>query len=386
MNNFIFDMPTKLYFGENSVENIKTVDKLGKKILLVYGKTSAKKSGLYDKIASILKERGAEIVDLAGVEYNPSLELVEKGIDICKKENIDFVFALGGGSVIDTAKAVALGAVVEDNIWNYFSGKTFDTEPLPIGVVLTLPATGSETSPVTIVADKKKKIKGACSNPKLRPVFSILDPTVTYTLPKYQVACGAVDIFSHMFERYFTPTKDVELTDRLLEAGMKNVVQNALASVKDLDNYKYRSELMLTGALAHNDALSMGRVGDWGIHTLERIISGYYNNAHGEGLACLIPAWTKVAYKTDIYRFARFFKEVFGVDYTYNREEEAVITGIYIMENFFKSLGLCTRFSETKEISITDEHINEISISVEGSGNFFKMTKKDVVDLLQNAK
>ncbi len=386
MNNFMFDMPTKLYFGKNSIENLSILEGLSKKVLLVYGQSSAKKSGLYDKIISILQNLHIEVFELEGVEYNPSLELVQDGIKICKENEVSLVLALGGGSVIDSAKAIALGAVVDDDVWNYFSGKTFNIAPLKIGVILTLPATGSETSPVSILVNKKLKTKGACSNPQLRPTFSILDPELSYTLPKFQVACGAVDIFSHMFERYFTPTENVELTDRLLEGAMKTVVQNALYSITDLENYKYRSELMLTGALAHNDALSMGRVGDWGIHTMERIISGYYNNSHGEGLSCLIPAWTKIAYKTDVNRFTNFFKEVFGVNYPIGREEDAIKTGIIVMENFFKSLGLSTRFSETKDIRMSDEHIIEIAKSNEGVGNFFKMTKDDIITLLKTAR
>ncbi len=386
MNNFMFDMPTKLYFGENSIENLKIAKNFGDKVLLHYGKSSIKKNGVYDKVVSLLKSIDIEVFELGGVEANPSLQLVREGVEICKKENISLVLAVGGGSVIDSAKGIVLGAKVEDDIWNYFNGKAVDVEPLPLGVILTLPATGSETSPVSIVVDKESKEKKACSSPLLRSKFSILDPLYTYSLPKFQVACGVVDIFSHMIERYFSATENVELTDRLLEGAMKTVVQNGLATVNEPENYKYRSEVMLVGALAHNDALSMGRIGDWGIHSLERIISGYYDNAHGEGLSCIIPAWFKVNSKKDNAKFLQFFKEVFGIEFINGNEDYAIETGIYVLENFFKSLGLNTRFSETEKIKITDEHINQIASDNVGIGNCFKMTKEDIISLLNTAK
>ncbi len=386
MNNFTFDMPTKLHFGKDSIQNLKTIKEYGQKVLIHYGKSSIKSNGTYDKVVNILKEENIEFYELGGVEPNPSRSLAEEGIKLCKEKGIDVVLAVGGGSVIDSAKAIAIGATHDVDFWSFYNGTAPTNKPLPICVILTIPATGSETSPVSVLVDKNTKEKKSISSPLLRAKFSILDPEYTYTLPPFQISCGVVDIFAHLFERYFTPTKDVELTDRLLEGAMIAVVQNGLPTLKNPTNYKYRAEIMLAGALAHNDTVSMGRIGDWGIHGLEKVLSGYYDNAHGEGLACLIPAWIKVAYKSDIDRFVQFFDRVFGIRYNSDMKEQAIEAGIVTLEAFFRSLDIATKFSETSLIKITDEHIKSIAKEYAGFGAFFKLTEEEIIKVLTTAK
>ncbi|MFV0519120.1 MAG: iron-containing alcohol dehydrogenase [Lachnospirales bacterium] len=385
MNNFTFDMPTKLHFGKDSIENLRTIKNYGEKVLIHYGKSSIKNNGVYDKVIKILTEENIEFYELGGVEANPSLSIAQQGIEICKEKNIDIILAVGGGSVIDSAKAVAIGSTNTEDVWTFYNGATPKNLPLPICVILTIPATGSETSPVSVLVDKDTKQKKSISYPTLRAKFSILDPEFTYSLPPHQISCGVIDIFAHLFERYFTPTKDVEFSDRLLEGAMIAVVQNGLPTLKNPTNYKYRSEIMLAGALAHNDTLSMGRVGDWGVHALEKVVSGYYDNAHGEGLSCIIPAWLKVAQKQEPQRFVQFFDRVFGIRYNNENQEQAIEAGIIAVESFFKSLNVATRFSETDKIKITEEHIKIIAKENADVGAFFKLTEEEIISVLTKA-
>lgn len=385
MNNYEFDMPTKVFFGEGMLENLKEIKKYGNKVLLHYGKNSIKTNGVYDKVVECLKENGIEYVDLGGVEANPNVTLAYEGIKICKEQNIDFILAVGGGSTIDSAKAIALGSKVVDDVWDYYNGKvTKAYEPLPIGVVLTIPAAGSETSPVSVLVNKQTKEKLSVRSEKLRAKFSILDPTFTFSLSAYQIACGCSDILAHLMERYFTPTKNVAFTDALLEGAMKTVVETSFDTVNNLTDYNKRSEIMQIGSLAHNDALSMGRVGDWACHGIERNVSGYYDNAHGEGLSIIYPAWFKTTYKTDEKRFLQFFKNVFNLELTGDNEKD-IQNGILLLEKFYTSLGLAIRFSDTKDINMTEEHKKQLAKQGENSGAFHKLSYDDIIKLLDFA-
>lgn len=385
MNNYEFDMPTKVFFGEGMLQNLKEIKKYGNKVLLHYGKNSIKNNGIYDKVVECLKENGIEYVDLGGVEANPNLTLAYEGIKICKEQNIDFILAVGGGSTIDSAKAIALGSKVDVDVWDYYTGKvTEDYEPLPIGVVLTIPAAGSETSPISVLVNKETKAKLSVRSEKLRAKFSVLDPTFTFSLSAYQIACGCSDILAHLMERYFTPTKDVAFTDALLEGAMRTVVEMSEDTVNNLNDYNKRSEIMQIGSLAHNDALSMGRVGDWACHGIERNVSGYYDNAHGEGLSIIYPAWCRTTYKTDEKRFLQFFKNVFNLELTGDNEKD-IKDGILLLEKFYTSIGLAIRFSDTKDINMTEEHKKQLAKQGENSGAFHKLSYDDIIKLLDFA-
>ncbi len=379
MNNFMFDMPTKLFFGQNTIHNLSLIKQYGKKVLFHYGSGSIKNNGIYEQVINTLKQNNIEYIELGGVEANPNLNLSRKGVEICKNENIDFILAVGGGSVIDSAKAISVGAVSDKDIWDFYTGDcTDDITPLHLGTILTLPAAGSETSPVSILVNKETKDKLAYRNPLIRPVISIVDPTFTYSLPKYQIACGVSDILAHLMERYFTPTENTEFTDRLLESAMKTIVQNGKATVDNPTNYRYRSIVVHIGTLAHNDALSMGTIGDWACHGIERNLSGFYDNAHGEGLSVIYPAWFQVARASNEDRFLQFFKNVFGIDYNVSNKEYAFQNGVLALKTFYHSLGLSTTLTDAKKINFKPEHVDYFVKRCTGIGEFHKLSADDI--------
>lgn len=349
MDNFIFHSPTKFIFGKGTEHTVgEEIVQLGKKkVLLHYGKDSIKKSGLYGNIVASLKKMGLEFFELAGVEANPKLDKVKDGIDFCRLHKIDIVLAVGGGSVIDSAKAIAAGVLYEGDIWELFSSNVCPSKALPVGVILTMAAAGSEGSAVSVITNylggDKIRIRGGC----LLPKFSIMNPELTYTLPKEQTSYGSMDIISHMLERYFSPTKDVELTDRFIEQGIKNVMRNVVVALDKADDYNARAELMWTGMIAHNDSLSVGRIGDWATHNIEHQVSAEYDIAHGLGLAILFPAWMKYVYNVDRKRFIQFAVNIMDVDYNASKEEEVILEGIYRFENFIKTrMNIPVRFRD----------------------------------------
>jgi len=291
MNNFSFQNATKIIFGKGTEENVGEETKLhADKVLLHYGGGSIKQSGLYDRVTASLKKSGVAFVELSGVKPNPRLSLVKEGIKICRDNGIKFILAVGGGSVIDSAKAIAVGVPYSGNVWDFYDGKGTPKEALKVATVLTIPAAGSESSPSSVISDDEKQLKRGLTVEIIRPVFSIMNPELTYTLPAYQTACGAADIMAHIMERYFTNTTDVELTDRLCEATMKTLINNVPQILKKPDDYASRADVMWTGCVAHNDILGTGREGDWGSHMIEHEISAIYDVAHGAGLAVVFPA------------------------------------------------------------------------------------------------
>jgi alcohol dehydrogenase len=387
MENFEFQNSTKLIFGKDTEEAIgKEAVVYGKKLLLHYGGGSIKESGLYDRVVKSLQEQGIEIIELGGVKPNPRVSLVREGVQLCKENQVNFILAVGGGSVIDSAKAIAAGVKYDGDVWDFFTGESVVTDCLPLGVVLTIPAAGSETSSGTVITNEEGWYKRATGHNSMRPQFAILNPELTYTLPSYQTACGITDMMAHILERYFTNEKNVELTDRLCEATLKTIINNAHTVLEEPKNYNARAEIMLAGTVAHNDSLSTGRIGDWGSHDIEHEISGIYDIAHGAGLAIVFPAWMKYVYKHDVNRFVQFANRVWDVEIDLNDLEKTALKGIEKMKQFFSSIGMPVTLEEA---NIGEEHLNEMA--KKGTergplGNFVKLYEDDVHHILKLAK
>ncbi|NLU52516.1 MAG: iron-containing alcohol dehydrogenase [Clostridiaceae bacterium] len=388
MINFTFQNKTKIIFGKGTESLVGKETKLyADKVLLVYGGGSIKKIGLYDTVVKALKDEGIQIFELSGVQPNPRLSLVKTGIDICRKEGISFILAVGGGSAIDTAKAIGVGVPYDGDVWDFYSGDAVPEETLDVGVVLTIPAAGSEASNSSVITNENGWYKNGLTSDITRPVFAILNPELSYTLPNYQTACGAADIMAHIIERYFTKTTHVELTDRLCESALKTMISNVPKALVKPDDYNVRAEIMWTGTIAHNDLLGTGRIGDWASHKIEHELSALYDIAHGAGLAIVIPAWMKYVYKEDVARFAQFAKRVFNVDDNLFDLEEMALKGIACLESFFSSIGLPVRMSQA---GIDDSRIEEMADRCTQSdtmpfGNFKKLSKQDVLNILKLA-
>ncbi|MBO5489071.1 MAG: iron-containing alcohol dehydrogenase, partial [Eubacterium sp.] len=289
MNNFTFYAPTYFDFGKGAQTHVADLVRQfgGSKVLLHYGGGSIKKSGLYDEVIQILSRAGIGYVELGGVKPNPRSGLVYEGIELCKKEGVDFILAVGGGSTIDSSKAIAAGAVYDGDFLDFYQGKASITKALPIGTILTIAAAGSEGSPNTVITDEKTWLKKGARGECLRPKFSIMNPELTCTLPPYQTAAGATDIMAHICERYFSNTTEVEVTDRLCEALLKTMIQETPRVIEDPNNYDARANIMWTGMLAHNNSCGVGREQDWASHHIEHELSGKYDVTHGAGLAVI---------------------------------------------------------------------------------------------------
>jgi alcohol dehydrogenase YqhD (iron-dependent ADH family) len=387
MENFEFSSPTKIIFGKGTEERVgEEVRLYSSRILLLYGTGSIKKTGLYDRIAASLKTSGVEFVELSGVQPNPRLGLVEEGISTCKEQGIDFILAVGGGSVIDSAKVIGAGACYDGPVWDFFPATKPVTECLPIGVVLTLPAAGSEASQFAVITRQETEEKLPMRGETLRPRFAILNPELTFTLPPYQTACGCVDIMGHVIERYFTTVPDVDLTDGLCEVVLRTVITNAPIVLAEPENYAARADIMWAGTLAHNDLLSTGRIGDWSSHRIEHELSAIYDISHAAGLAVLFPAWMRYSFKKDIKRFVQFAERVWGVDLPSESEERIALEGIRRMESFFKELGLAVRL---RELDISGERFDEMAEKCAAcwpsGGNYQRLEKQVVKDILELA-
>ncbi len=390
MRNFTFLNTTQIIFGKGTEDTVGAeVKKYAKKVLLHYGGGSIKKSGLYDRTVKSLKAAGVDFIELGGVKPNPRLSLIHEGIELCRSNGVDFILAVGGGSVIDSAKGIATGVPYDGDVWDFYVKKATATQALPIGVILTIPAAGSESSPASVVTKEEGQLKRDIGYEFLRPKFAILNPEQCFTLPAWQVACGSADIMAHIMERYFTNTRNVDLTDRLCEATlttMINHVPTALANPKDYDAF---AEIMWAGTIAHNDLLGRGREEDWASHSIEHEISGIYDIAHGAGLAIIFPAWMKHVYKNDISRFVQFAVRVWKVEQDFANPEKTALAGIAKIEEFFRSIGLPVRLSEA---GIEDNRYEEMAEKCVDSwgggtvGNFVKLRKEDIVKIYELAK
>lgn len=387
LKSFYYFNPTKLIFGKDAITKLKDALPSGtRKILLHYGRNSIKRSGLYDEVVGILKENKIAFIELGGVTPNPKLEMVEKGIEVCKEEKIDFILAIGGGSVIDSAKAIAAGVNSSKKIWDIFlEGKGMEN-PLPIGVILTIPATGSESSNATVITDEKSKLKLPFEEDGLRPLFALMNPSLTLTLPKKQTFAGIVDILSHTMERYFPNEENVDLTDDLCEGTMRTVIKNAYKLLEDPNNYDARAEIMVSGTISHSGILGLGRSEDWGSHRIGHEITALYGTTHGETLSIILPAWMKYVYKENIEKFAQFAEKVFGVNLDNKSKEEVAREGIECFESFLKDIDMPISFQDG-DIPSHDFELMAKKCTHSGTiGKVKSLGKEDVVKIFELAK
>jgi len=386
MQNFTFQNTTKIVFGKGTEEEVgEYTAKHGSKVLLHYGGGSIKKYGTYDKVVKSLEKAGVEYVELGGVEPNPKLSLVKEGIKLAQEENVDFILAVGGGSVIDSAKAISVGYFYDGDVWDFFTREAEITEALPIGVVLTIPAAGSESSDSAVVTKMEGMYKRDIGSELIRPQFAIMNPEITFTLPNYQTACGAVDIMAHIMERYFTNTENVELTDRLSEQALKTIIKNVPVVLEDNEDYAARAEVMWTGTIAHNNLLGTGREEDWSSHGIEHELSGIYDVAHGAGLAVVFPAWMNYVYQHDLERFAQFAVRVWGVDPDFKDLEWTARQGIKRTKEFFSSIGMPVTL---EELDIPADRLEEMAQKATENGpigNFVNLDTEDVLNIYKSA-
>lgn len=389
MDNFIFRNPTRILFGKGMETQVGAeTAKFAKKVLLHIGGGSVKKSGLYDVVTTSLNAAGVSYVELGGVQPNPRLSLVHEGVKLCRENGVELILAVGGGSVIDSSKAIAMGVPYEGDVWDFYAGKAELKTALPVATVLTIPAAGSESSDSTVITNEDGWLKRGFGSELLYPVFSILNPERMYTLPAFQVACGAADIMAHMMERYFTNSKNVETIDRIIESTLKTVVHNVPKFLANQQDYNAAAEIMWSGTLAHNNLMSTGRVGDWSSHDMEHELSGIYDVAHGAGLATVFPAWMKYVYKHDVTRFAQYAERVWNVDVNHWSPEETALEGIRRQVAFYRSIGLPVTL---KELGAGEDRLEEMANKATAGdtktlGQFVKLKKADVVAIMELAK
>ncbi len=362
MFDFKYYTPTKVLFGKGT--ELKTAELIkefgGKKVLIHYGGGSVVRSGLLKKVTDLLDEAGISYVTLGGAVPNPHLSLVYEGIELCKKENVDFLLAVGGGSAIDSAKAIGYGVTNEGDVWDLYDYKKKAESCLPLGVVLTLAATGSEMSDSSVITKEDGLVKRGYSSDYCRPRFAILNPELTMTLPDYQTACGCTDIMMHTMERYFTNGGNMEITDSLAEGLLRTVKENALILVKDPKNYDARAEVMWAGSLSHNGLTGCGNDGgDWMTHKLEHELGGLYDVAHGAGLAAIWGSWARYVYKDCLPRFKKFAINVMGVADT-GSEEETALKGIEAVEAFYREIKMPTNLKELG-VNATEDDLKEMA-------------------------
>ena len=362
MENFVFNTPTKVIFGKGAENQVGALIKAQncKKVLLHYGSGSAKRSGLLDRITASLQAQGIDFVELGGVVPNPRLSLVYEGVALCKKEGVDFILAVGGGSVIDSAKAIGYGVASGGDVWDFYNFKREATACLPVASVLTIAAAGSEMSDASVITNEDGWIKRGYSNELSRPVFAIMNPELTMTLPAYQTASGCVDIMMHTMERYFNKSDNMELTDGISEVILRTVKKNVAILMQEPENYNARAEVMWAGSLSHNGLTECGTDGgDWATHKLEHELGGLFDIAHGAGLAAIWSSWARYVYRERPQRFAQFAVNVMGIAPGGDIDKTA-LAGIAAMEDFYHSIDMPTRVSEMG-ITLTDAQIEEMA-------------------------
>lgn len=388
MDNFTFYAPTYFDFGRDTESHVADLIQQygGTKVLLHYGGGSIKKSGLYTRVTDYLTKAGLAFVELGGVQPNPRSGLVYEGIELCKKEKVDFVLAVGGGSVIDSAKAIAAGSLYDGDFLDFYKGKATIERALPIGTILTIAAAGSEGSPNTVITEENGLVKKGARSDFLRPKFSILNPALTCTLPPYQTAAGCTDIMIHVCERYFSNTEEVEITDRLCEAILKTIIYEAPRVIAEPDHYEARANIMWAGMLAHNNVCGVGRVQDWASHHLEHELSALYDVTHGAGLAVIAPLWMRYVLEINPHKFVLFATRVWDIPMDETNPKAVALQGIEAFETFLKKIGMPLTFAEigAKEEDIelmTDKLLN----GRKTEGNYVKLTKDDVIKIYQSA-
>lgn len=390
MIDFEFQCATKMIFGKDKELCVgEELKKHGaERVLLVYGGSSIKRSGLYDKVVNALKEAGLIFSELPGVVPNPRVSLVREGIEICRREKIDFLLAVGGGSVIDSCKAMSFGVYYEGDVWDLISGKVRPgNRRIPVADILTLPAAGSEESDSCVISDETIPMKIGFGSPLMRPVFSIMNPELTYTLPPYQTACGSMDIMAHAMERYFSPTPNVEMTDRVAEGILTTMIHNLPIALAEPENYAARAEIMLCGTWAQNDMTGCGRVQDWFNHGLEHQISGYYDIAHGAGLAVSFPAWMEYLCGKEecVPKLAQYAVRVWNAGMNFEDPAETAREGVKRLRCLIREAGLPLTL---KEAGVGNDKFAEIADNMTDGGkhtcgSFYRMGREDIMELLK---
>ena len=363
MKDFNYYAPTEVVFGENSEEQVAALVKKygGTKVLVHYGGKSAERSGLLDKICGLLTDGGIAFKKLGGVVPNPRLSLVHEGIKLCREEGIDFILAVGGGSVIDSSKAIAYGVPYEGEVWDFYLGKDKATEMLPVACGLTIPAAGSEMSEASVITNEDGDVKLGYSNNLSRPKFAIMNPKRTFTLPPYQTAAGVTDMMMHTMERYFTKDDDMDLTTDIAEAMLRSMKDAIFAVLKNPEDYRYRAQIMWGGSLMHNGLTGCGVTDDWATHQLEHELSGMFDVTHGAGLAAIWPSWARYVMHENLSRFVRFAVNVMDIPNDFTDPEGTALKGIEAMERFYHAIGMPINIKELIGKDITDEEIKEMT-------------------------
>ena len=395
MKNFNYYAPTQVAFGRNTESQVAELVKKhgGSKVLIHYGGQSAIRSGLLAKVEQILTEAGIAYVKLGGVKPNPRLSLVRKGIELCKEENVDFLLAVGGGSVIDSCKAISSGRFYQGDVWTLYEHKDHATQYLPIGCILTIPAAGSEMSNGSVITNDEVESwlkKDYCVD-EFRCKFAIMNPELTFTLPAWQTACGITDMMMHTMERYFSKDDDMETTDAIAEAILRTCMKEGPLALANPTDYTFRANIMWAGTLAHNDLTGCGTTGDWATHNIEHELSGLFDVSHGAGLAAVWGSWARYTRNENLPRFARFAHNVMGIDTTNMSVMEASETGIKAMEQFFRSIGMPTDIHTLVGKDITDAEIEEMAQKCTNGdtttiGGLKILHAADIVKIYQMAK
>lgn len=393
MKDFHYYAPTEVVFGADAENQTgKMVKKYGgTKVLVHYGGGSVVRSGLLDVVCKSLEAEGISYVTLGGVVPNPRVSLVREGIELCRKEGVDFLLAVGGGSVIDSMKAISVGVPYKGDVWDFYIRKAFDRECLPTSCVLTIPAAGSEMSDGSVITNDEGGLKKDYCINEFRCKFAIMNPVRTYTLPAWQTACGAVDMVMHTMERYFSKDDDMEVTDAVAEAVMRTAMDSVHVVLNEPENYRHRAQLMWAGSLAHNDLTGCGTSGDWATHNLEHELSGMFDVSHGAGLAALWGSWARYVLSENPTRFARFAVNVLGMTNNFKNTEETALAGIAKMEDFYRSIGMPVNIHELIGRKITDAEIEEMADKCSNYGAntvgcLKELKREDMVAIYKMAK
>ena len=392
MMNFQYYAPTQVVFGKDTETQVGELIKAqnGTKVLVHYGTGSVIRTGLLDRVCASLNEAGIPYVSLGGAVPNPRLSLVYEGIELAKKEGVNFILAVGGGSAIDSAKAIALGMKYEGDVWDLYLKKSQAKAGTPLGVVLTIAATGSEMSDSTVITNEEGWLKRGLHSALIRPRFAVMNPELTYTLPEYQTMSGCVDIMMHTLERYFSHEMNTELTDYLAEGLLKTVMHAAKILLKDPKNYEARAEVLWAGSLSHNGLTGCGRTGDWACHQLEHELGGMFDVAHGAGLSAVWGSWARYVYHLDVARFAKFAVNVMGIPYDYADPEKTVLEGIEALENFFRSIRMPVSITELG-VELGEDQMKELAykctyMETRTIGGIQKLGKEDIEKIYRMAK
>ncbi|QWU17718.1 Alcohol dehydrogenase YqhD, Fe-dependent ADH family [Paenibacillus sophorae] len=382
MRNFQFYNPTRLIFGKGTLEALTTeIPKYGKNVLFLYGGGSIKRNGLYDKVTALLQGIGAIVTELPGVEPNPRLSTVHKGVDLCRSNGIDLILAVGGGSVLDCAKAIAVGAKYEGDMWDFVERKAAPQGALPLGTILTIAATGSEMNSNSVITNEATMEKIGWSSPYAYPAFSILDPELTFSLPRDQTVYGVVDMMVHVLEHYFHTDGNTPVQDGFCEALLRTMMDAGSKLVNDLENYELRETILYCGTMALNGMVSMGFAGDWATHNIEHAVSAVYDIPHGGGLAILFPQWMKYNLDASPERFRQLAVNVFGLDPSGKSDREVGLEGIAALRRFWDSIGAPSRLADYDIDASHIEAMADKAIRFGPFGNFRKLQREDAVEI-----